>query len=188
MAHGFYGLSIFYFINLSFLTQGFKSTLSKLRFYQSTVNYLGFTLSPRQCQHSNDHHQGIQDVLPPKTSLACPWLSVPLLIIHPWLWLNVTDPRLTAVGVLAQEYSSSYHPVAYLSAFMAVATWALMVQAAEIVLWHPLALHTSHQVHTILHNCSTQHTTAQCHSAYEVHLLHLLYTPCWLPWSFSTLH
>ena len=92
--------------------------------------------------------------------------------------LYVKEGAGTTAAVLAQEHGNGYRPVAYLSktfdpivqgmpgCLRAVAGCAMMVtDAQKIVQGHPLVLHASHHVLTILHNISSQHMTAQrrCH-------------------------
>lgn len=85
-----------------------------------------------------------------------------------------------ASGLLAQEHGGGFHLCAHLSKTLdsmaaglpaclrAVAVSALLVSDAEqLVLSHPLVLHTTHQLKQVLSNIETQHMTAQCRSGYE---------------------
>lgn len=132
--------------------------------------------SPPQVQWTpqmSDSFQQLKDSLCSAPSLGLPDYALPF---H----LYVTENGTTCAAVLAQDHGGGYRPTAYLSKTLpavvqgmpvclrAVAACAMMVQdACRMTLSHTLILHTTHQVNTILHNCTTQHMTAQRRSGYE---------------------
>ncbi|XP_072286882.1 uncharacterized protein [Pyxicephalus adspersus] len=98
--------------------------------------------------------------------------------------LFARDNCKTMAGVLAQEHTGKFRPVAFFSKVVPVqvqgmpaclrslAACAMVAEmATPITLGHPTTLHTSHNVLALLKNIHTQHMSAQRLSGYEVLLL-----------------